>query len=116
MRRSSKRLAIGLVGGVVLLAGIIMIPYPGPGWLVVFAGLGILSTEFDWAKRLLDFSKGKYDAWQDWLKNQSVYVKALFWTLTCLVVVTTIWLLNGYGLINQWLRLGLDWVQSPLVK
>ncbi|HVE95418.1 MAG TPA: PGPGW domain-containing protein [Pseudonocardiaceae bacterium] len=25
-----------------------MIPYPGPGWLVVFAGLIILGTEFAW--------------------------------------------------------------------
>ena len=114
VRRQAKRGFIGLVGGIVLLAGVVMIPYPGPGWLVVFAGLGILSTEFEWAQRVLKFAKGKYDAWQEWLKRQSPMVKAFFWVLTAAAVVVTIWLLNGYGLINQFLGLGWDWVRSPL--
>lgn len=113
MKKQAKKTFIGIVGGFVLLAGIIMIPYPGPGWLVVFAGLGILSTEFEWAQRVLHFAKGKYDAWQDWLAAQKPWVKATFWLLTALVVVVTIWLLNGYGLINGWLNLGQDWVRSP---
>lgn len=116
MRRSSKRIVVTVVGGLVLLAGILMIPYPGPGWLVVFAGLGILSSEFEWAKRVLDFVKAKYDSWQDWLSKQPIYMKLIFWVLTCIVVVVTIWLLNGYGLINTWLDLGLDWVESPLFR
>lgn len=116
MKQKTKKIGVGIAGGFVLLAGIIMIPYPGPGWLVVFAGLGILSTEFDWAKRTLHFAKGKYDAWQRWLKSQSPILRAVFWILTALVVVVTIWLLNGYGILNQILGLGLDWVQSPFVR
>ena len=112
----TRKLLISIAGGAVLLLGVITIPYPGPGWLIVFAGLGILSTEFEWAKRLLVFARGKYDAWQDWLKAQSPIVKTLFWLLTFAVVVVTIWLLNGYGIINDVLKLGLDWVQSPLVR
>jgi hypothetical protein len=46
-----RRHIVGIVGGVVLAAGIVMIPYPGPGWLVVFMGLAILSREFPWAQR-----------------------------------------------------------------
>jgi len=111
-----KRTLIGVIGSVVLLAGMIAIPYPGPGWLIVFAGLGILATEFDWAKRTLSFGRRKYDSWQTWLARQNYLVKAGFWTLTCVIVVTTIWLLNGYGLINQWLDLGLDWAESPFVR
>lgn len=114
MKKQAKKAFIGVIGGIVLLAGVIMIPYPGPGWLVVFAGLGILSTEFEWAHRVLHFAKGKYDAWQDWLSSQQPIVKATFWLLTALVVVVTIWLLNGYGLINNWLNLGQGWVGSPL--
>lgn len=114
MKKQAKKIFIGIIGGIVLLAGIVMIPYPGPGWLVVFAGLGILSTEFEWAQRVLHFAKGKYDRWQDWLAGQKPYVKVTFWLLTALVVVVTIWLLNGYGLINSWLNLGQDWVRSPL--
>lgn len=114
MKRQTKKVGIGIIGGVVLLAGIVMIPYPGPGWLVVFAGLGILSTEFDWARRLLHFAKGKYDAWQAWLARQKTRVKVIFWLLTATVVVATIWLLNGYGIINSVLGLGWDWLKSPL--
>ena len=113
LKRQSKRLLIGIVGGVILLAGMVMIPYPGPGWVVTFAGLAILSQEFDWAQRLLNMAKSKYDVWQAWLSRQSFWVRAVFWIATCLVVIVTIWLLNGYGLMNKWLNLDRDWLISP---
>src|SRR5215468_10502274 len=47
--RLAYRIGVGVLGGLVLVAGILMIPYPGPGWLVVFAGLAVLATEFAWA-------------------------------------------------------------------
>jgi uncharacterized protein (TIGR02611 family) len=114
--RQFKKLLVGIVGGLVLLAGIIMIPYPGPGWLVVFAGLAILATEFTWAQRILDRTKSKYDAWQEWLKKQSAAVRAMFWLATAAIVIVTIWLLNGYGILNDLLNLGQDWLKSPLFK
>ncbi len=114
VRRHTKRVFIGLVGGCLLLVGIVAIPYPGPGWLIVFAALAILATEFDWAQRILHFARGKYDAWQAWLARQHAGVRVMFWCLTAIVVVATLWLLNGYGLMNQWLGLGQDWVESPL--
>jgi len=114
MKKQAKKVGIGFVGGVVLLAGIVMIPYPGPGWLVVFAGLGILSTEFEWAQRVLHFAREKYDAWSDWVKRQNRAFKMSIWLATAAIVVVTIWLLNGYGLINSWFNLGWDWLKSPL--
>ena len=113
-KRHARRIAIGVAGGLVLLVGILAIPYPGPGWLIVFAGLAILATEFDWAQRLLETARGKYDKWQAWLARQSPVLKVIVWSLTAIIVIITIWLLNGYGLINDWLNLGLDWVDSPL--
>lgn len=110
----TKKVAIAIVGGVVLIVGVIAIPYPGPGWLIVFAGLGILSTEFEWAQRLLHYARTKFDAWNDWIKRQNRLVQAAVTLLTALVVVVTIWLLNGYGLLNDWLHLHQDWVRSPL--
>lgn len=109
------RAAIAIVGGVVVVIGIIMIPYPGPGWLVVFLGLGILSTEFAWAKKWLDFGRKKYDDWSLWVKRQRWHVQAILFAFTTLVVIATIWLVNGYGLINQWLHLGQDWLRSPFI-
>lgn len=112
--REAKRAVIGTVGFTLLIIGIIAIPYPGPGWLIVFTALAILSTEFAWAQRLLIFAKGKYDRWELWVKQQGILIQIVFFVLTCLVIVLTIWLLNGYGFINQWLDLGQDWVTSPI--
>jgi hypothetical protein len=47
----ASRIAIGLI----LLAGgaILALPFvPGPGVLLMFGGLGLLSAEFEWARRL----------------------------------------------------------------
>lgn len=104
-----------ILGGVILLAGIIMIPYPGPGWLVVFAGLAVLARDYALAQRALDYAKSKYDAWQTWLNSQPVTMRALFWIITAAVVVLTIYLLNGYGILNSLLHLNLDWLNSPFV-
>jgi uncharacterized protein (TIGR02611 family) len=49
--RSLYRFTVGGLGGVVALLGLLLVPLPGPGWLVVFLGLAILGTEFTWAKR-----------------------------------------------------------------
>ena len=108
-----KKFGVGILGGLVLLIGIVAIPYPGPGWLIVFASLAILATEFDWAQRLLDRARAKNDAWAEWLKKQTMFIKVLFAFATGVVVVVTIWLLNGYGILNDIFNLGWDWVGSP---
>lgn len=113
-KKALKKSTIGVLGGLVVLLGLILVPYPGPGWLIVFAGLAILATEFDRARQVLNFAKGKYDDWQAWLKNQSSIVQAAALLLTFTIVIVTIWLLNGYGIINDLLNLGWDWVRSPL--
>lgn len=114
VKKHTRKVAVGIVGGLVLLVGVITIPYPGPGWLTVFAGLAILSTEFHWAKRVLKYARGKYDAWQNWLKRQNTTVRALFWCMTAVVVVVTIWLLNGYGFIADFVGIDWSWLRSPL--
>ena len=42
---------IFIIGVAVFIVGIILIPLPGPGFLVMFAGLAILAIEFEWAQR-----------------------------------------------------------------
>ena len=49
--RLGWRVGVGVVGGLLLLAGIVMIPGPGQGWATVFLALAVLSTEFSWAAR-----------------------------------------------------------------
>lgn len=113
--RSTYRIAVGVVGTIVLVAGIIAIPYPGPGWLIVFAGLGILASEFTWARRVLRFARGKYNAWTSWLGRQSMVVRMMVLGLTGLIVVATLYLLGAFYLLAGWV--GLEqwtWLQSPI--
>jgi uncharacterized protein (TIGR02611 family) len=58
--KQAKRLIIAVIGFSVLLAGLAMIILPGPAFIVVPAGLGILATEFIWAKKLFNKAKSKF--------------------------------------------------------
>jgi uncharacterized protein (TIGR02611 family) len=51
--RWAKRIAVALVGFTVLAIGVAMIVLPGPAFIVIPIGLGILSIEFAWARRWL---------------------------------------------------------------
>ena len=46
-----RQISVALVGFAVLLLGVLMLPLPGPGSLVIFGGLAILALEFQWALR-----------------------------------------------------------------
>ena len=48
------RAAAVFAGFAVVVAGIALLPLPGPGWVIIFVGLGLLSLEFTWAGRALD--------------------------------------------------------------
>jgi uncharacterized protein (TIGR02611 family) len=50
----TKRAVKIIVGFVVLLAGLVMLVTPGPGWVAIAIGLAILSKEFHWAEALLN--------------------------------------------------------------
>ncbi|KQQ27338.1 TIGR02611 family protein [Frondihabitans sp. Leaf304] len=49
--RLAYKILIGVLGVTVVIIGLILIPLPGPGWLVVFLGLALLGTEFPAAHR-----------------------------------------------------------------
>ena len=55
----AKRVAIGIVGGTVLVLGVVMMVTPGPGIAGIIAGLGILAIEFAWARIWLKKIKTK---------------------------------------------------------
>jgi Putative transmembrane protein (PGPGW) len=57
--RNAKRVAITIAGFLVLLAGAVMLVLPGPGIVVIIAGLAILATQYVWAERLLKRAKEK---------------------------------------------------------
>ena len=75
--RIAWRLAVALLGIAIIVVGIILLPLPGPGWLIIFGGLGVLATEFEWAARLLRYARRQVSAWTDWVATRSRPVQAL---------------------------------------
>lgn len=55
--RSGKRVGVTVVGFALLIGGVVMLATPGPGLVVVIAGLAVLGTEYAWARRALDVAK-----------------------------------------------------------
>lgn len=55
--RSSKRIAVTVVGAALVFAGLAMLVLPGPGILVVALGFAALGTEYAWAAAALERTK-----------------------------------------------------------
>ncbi len=57
--RSARRVAVAVVGGALVVVGLVLCILPGPGLLLVIAGLAVLATEFAWANSALNLAKRK---------------------------------------------------------
>lgn len=55
-----KKLMVAVIGFTLLAVGLAMIILPGPAIIVIPIGLGILATEFIWARRLLKTVRDKF--------------------------------------------------------
>jgi uncharacterized protein (TIGR02611 family) len=56
-----RKIIAGVVGGLVLLAGLAMVFLPGPAFVVIPLGLAILATEFAWARHYLRKARAWFD-------------------------------------------------------
>jgi uncharacterized protein (TIGR02611 family) len=108
------RIAVAIIGLAVLAVCILAIPYPGPGWAIVFVGLAILATEFDWARRLLAYTRERYDKVMAWFRRQGRWVQATGAALTGAIVVATLWLLGAVGWSAGLVGLEDEWLKSPI--
>src|SRR4051795_3722036 len=54
-----KTVVVAVLGGLLTLAGIALLVLPGPGFVLVAAGLAVLATQFDGARKPLDYAKEK---------------------------------------------------------
>lgn len=59
LARTAKRSAVATVGGGLLAGGAVLLVLPGPGLLVIVAGLAVLASEFAWAERRLHQARAK---------------------------------------------------------
>ena len=66
----AKKLAISVIGATILIIGLAMLVMPGPGFVVIIVGLGILATEFVWASQLLEKAKNHYEKTKHKINNR----------------------------------------------
>lgn len=108
------RIGVAVVGLAVLAIGLLAIPYPGPGWAIVFVGLAILATEFIWARRVLTFVRERYDGSMVWFRAQGLWLQVAGVVFTTAVVLATMWLLGVLGWIAALLGVESAWLRSPI--
>ncbi|MEV6810711.1 TIGR02611 family protein [Micromonospora sp. NPDC051296] len=96
--RVALKIMIGVLGAIVVTVGIVLIPLPGPGWLIVIAGLGIWAVEFHWAKRLLGFTRRHVQGWATWVKRQSFAMRLLIGSVGIIFVAAVACLSIKYSL------------------
>lgn len=75
MSRWIWQLIILVSGGATILVGIILLPAPGSGSLVIYAGIGILATEFIWARQAFHWVR---DRARQLLMRTRVWVKQMW--------------------------------------
>ncbi len=72
--KQAKRIIFFIVGVTIILFGITLIFIPGPAMLVIPIGIGILSSEFIWARRLIKKAKQELlkEDWPSAPKDQAI--------------------------------------------
>ncbi|MFD4970979.1 TIGR02611 family protein [Streptomyces sp. NPDC058424] len=98
------QVGIFLAGLLVVIAGVVMLALPGPGWLVIFGGMAIWATEFVWAQLVLRWTKRKVTEAAQQALDPEVRRRNIALTLTGLVIVAAlaavyVW---RFGLVPPW--------------
>ncbi|SCL31794.1 TIGR02611 family protein [Micromonospora nigra] len=106
--RVALKVVVAVVGALVVTVGVALIPLPGPGWLLVIAGLGVWAVEFHWARRLLAFTRRHVQSWTQWVKERSLSVRLVLGAVGMVFVSVVVWLSLKYSLgidlVAQFLR------------
>lgn len=88
--RIAVKIIIGALGGMVIMVGLVLVPLPGPGWLIVLAGLLIWALEFQWARRLARFTRAQLERWWAWLRHQHWTVRVAAGLVGLIIVAAAI--------------------------
>ncbi|MDG4862351.1 TIGR02611 family protein [Streptomyces sp. T-3] len=100
----SWQVGVFIVGFAVVVAGIIMLPLPGPGWLVIFGGMAIWATEFVWAQLVLRWTKRKVTEAAQRALDPKVRRRNIILTTIGLVIIAAlvgvyVW---KFGIVMPW--------------
>ncbi|MFB8027996.1 TIGR02611 family protein [Streptomyces sp. NPDC056465] len=100
----SWQVGIFLVGLAVVGAGIVMLPLPGPGWLVIFGGMAIWATEFVWAQLVLRWTRRKVTeaaqrALDPKVRRRNIILTAVGLVIIAVLVGIYVW---KFGVVMPW--------------
>ncbi|MEU6480271.1 TIGR02611 family protein [Streptomyces sp. NPDC047017] len=100
----SWQVGVFVVGLAVVGTGVVLLPLPGPGWVVIFAGLAIWATEFVWAQLVLRWTKRKVTEAAQRALDPKVRRRNIALTVTGLVIVGVLAgiYLHRFGLVLPW--------------
>ena len=101
----AARLFAAGAGALLIVAGVFLMPAPGPGWATVILGLALLATAWRPAARLLDWAEPRARSAWDRVKTRwhdaSVTEKMTIGTVA--VVVAAGLMVAAYVAIGSWL-------------
>jgi uncharacterized protein (TIGR02611 family) len=85
------RVGVFVLGAALVIVGLMLVPLPGPGWLIVFLGIAVLASEFERAQQLKDWGVVRLQRWNAWVKRQPMVVQGLIGLLTAAFVVVIVY-------------------------
>jgi uncharacterized protein (TIGR02611 family) len=96
-----KKAVVAVLGIALLLVGVALLVLPGPGFLLIAGALALLSTQFDWAKKPLDYAKDKAEVGiQEVAGSRPRTVFAVF----CALVLVAIGIVDLAGVDIPWVN------------
>ncbi|MGC5039215.1 MULTISPECIES: TIGR02611 family protein [unclassified Streptomyces] len=100
----SWQVGVFIIGLAVVVAGIIMLPLPGPGWVVIFGGMAIWATEFVWAQLVLRWTKRKVTeaaqrALDPKVRRRNIILTSLGLVIVAVLVGVYVW---KFGIVMPW--------------
>lgn len=100
----SWQVGVFLVGLAIVGTGIVLLPLPGPGWVVIFAGMAVWATEFVWAQLVLRWTKRKVTEAAQKALDPKVRRRNLTLTVIGLVIIGVLmgYYLWRFGFVMPW--------------
>ncbi|GAA2414136.1 MULTISPECIES: TIGR02611 family protein [Streptomyces] len=100
----SWQVGVFIIGLAVVVAGIIMLPLPGPGWVVIFGGMAIWATEFVWAQLVLRWTKRKVTeaaqrALDPKVRRRNIILTSIGLVIVAVLVGIYVW---KFGIVMPW--------------
>jgi uncharacterized protein (TIGR02611 family) len=89
--RVALKTVIGVLGASLVAAGLVLVPLPGPGWLIVLAGLTVLAIEYAWARHVLRYARKQLTRWTAWLTHRSWLIRLTFGAAGIILIGAAVW-------------------------